>query len=180
MNESEQKIYTSLSDKGFTVLTYTKDELRNNIKTPDFRVYKDQQLVFFCEVKEIHEDNRNYDNGALKDNTYDIISECIHESYGQFLSVNKNHDVPNVLAICSKRHGIDILDYKLTCEGGFKTNDGKFVPAFKKVSEGRIKYERTFIDLCIWYDYMENAFSYMLYAKSKFIDQLRQYFSNAG
>ncbi len=179
MNESEQIISGFLNEKGFIVSTYSKDEQRiKNNKTPDFKVYKEQQLIFYCEVKDIREDNRNYDNGGLKDNTYDIVSDCIHESYRQFLSVNKSHNVPNVLAICSKRHGIDFWDYKFTCEGGYKNNEGKFVPALKKVSEGRIKSEKTFIDLCIWYDYLKDVYSYMLYAKTKFFDPLRQYFSN--
>lgn len=117
MNEQEQIIYNFLHNKGITVLSYSKAELREyNKKTPDFKVYKGQQFIFYCEVKEIREDNRIYDNGVLKDNTYDIVSDCIHVSYGQFLSVNGNHNLSKVLAICSKRHGIDILDYKLTCE----------------------------------------------------------------
>lgn len=104
------------------------------------------------------------------------MSDCIHKSYGQFFSVNKNHAIPNVLAICTKRHGIDVLDYKFTCEGGFHNNEGKFYPILMKVSEGKIKNEKTFIDLCIWYDYLTNQFSYMFYAKSKFYDLLQQHF----
>lgn len=52
MNESEKIISNFLEKEGFIVSRYSKDELRIKYKkTPDFKVYRGQQLVFFYELK---------------------------------------------------------------------------------------------------------------------------------
>jgi|GEM_PF-2491402 len=178
MIKSEETFYLFFESRGFKVSTFSKDEKRiKNKKTPDFKVLLDDILLFYCEVKEIQEDNRDYENGSLNDNTYDIISECINDSYKQFISVNEEHLVPNILAIYSNRHGTDILDYKYTCEGGFYSKE-RFYPILKKVSEGRIKEKKQLIDLCICYDKITETFNYMVYNDSKYRDMIYKYFSS--
>lgn len=179
MNESEKIFCLFLQKQGFEVCEFSKDEKRIlGKKTPDFKVFLDKVLQFYCEVKEINEDERDYGNGTLKDNTYNIVSDCIYESYAQFKSVNENYSVPNILAIYSDRFGIDISDYKLTCEGGVYFNDNKFHPILKNVSEGKIKEKKEFIDLCIWYDKKKKDFSFICNANSKYKELLYNYFNS--
>jgi hypothetical protein len=174
---SEEKVAEFFMSYGFRVELFKKDEMRVIGKTPDFKIYKDSTLVFYCEVKEINEDNRKYEDDIEKDNTYNIISDCINESYKQFTSTNSEHNVPNILAIYSRRMVIDILDFKITFEGGFHTEEGKFLPWVKDVSEGRIKNKKMFIDMCLWYDEDTDGYSISLNKTSIYYKTLEECFS---
>jgi hypothetical protein len=174
LNKSEDIIKEYFIKQGFEVERFSREEMINR-KTPDFKIIKDRQIVLFCEVKEINEDLRNSECG-VKDNTYNIVSECINDSYKQFASVNPEHRLPNVLAIYSRRLGIDILDFKFTVEGGFQTEDDKFLPWLKNISEGRIKDRKKIIDMCFWYDEHKNEFKKMFSKESIFYNELKNMF----
>lgn len=52
MNESERIISDFLAKKGLIISRYNKDEQRvRYYKTPDFKVYKEQQLIFSVKLK---------------------------------------------------------------------------------------------------------------------------------
>lgn len=157
---AEQEIKIYLESLGFKPDSFSKDELKGG-KTPDFRVFKDDSQVFYCEVKMIAKDqwlNNQLQNskpgeivgGSRNDPIFNRISDDIHQAYKQFQSVNAGWHVPNVLAFvnhdnsCSKNDLIEVLT------GNFYASDGTVHPTMKRVSEGRIKEEKRFISLYIW------------------------------
>ena len=78
LNDSEEIIARYFTEKGFIANRFNKGEMKAIGKTPDFKVLKDNKLILYCEVKEINEDNREFKDGSEKDNTYNIVSECIN------------------------------------------------------------------------------------------------------
>ena len=55
MDIDEQKIADLLRKRGLIAKEFSKKE-KGELKTPDFRVFKEDELVFFCEVKTIDRD----------------------------------------------------------------------------------------------------------------------------
>ena len=53
--DDETLVIKLLAEKGLRAERFSKTEIRQG-KTPDFRVFKDEALRFFCEVKSIDED----------------------------------------------------------------------------------------------------------------------------
>ncbi len=53
--DAEQTVNDFLSGYGLTSETFSKEELGNG-KTPDYRVYKDDELFGYCEVKNAQKD----------------------------------------------------------------------------------------------------------------------------
>ncbi len=50
MDPDEEKVKKYLEERGFTCKRFSKKETRAG-KTPDFRVFRNGDFVFFCEVK---------------------------------------------------------------------------------------------------------------------------------
>ena len=88
--------------------------------------------------KEIEEDKRPYVDGSENDNNYGKISNKILESSLQFISVNKKHELPNVLVIYSKRCETDIQDYIFAYTGNYYSDTNETIPMFKNISNGKI------------------------------------------
>ena len=53
--EDEELVVKLLSEKGLQAERFSKAEMRLG-KTPDFRVFQDGTLKFFCEVKSVEKD----------------------------------------------------------------------------------------------------------------------------
>lgn len=103
MNDDEHRVAGFLKEYNLIAVEFTKKE-RKQLKTPDFRVLKDDELVFYCEVKSIDKDDfdelvleRGFYIRTGKDPIDDIISTKIHKAHKQFNAANKNCDLPNVL-----------------------------------------------------------------------------------
>lgn len=52
MNDHEMLVANELSKHGLRCESFTKTEMAQR-KTPDFKVFRGDEFVFFCEVKEI-------------------------------------------------------------------------------------------------------------------------------
>jgi hypothetical protein len=139
---------------------FTKAELRSG-KTPDFKVLKDEELMFFCEVKDIREDEKldelldHAEPGEIvgydgNDPTYSRVATKIHQAVKQFDAVNFEHQSPNVLAFFNLEDTCDWMDVIAVITGGLPCDDGSWFHGFRKFSEGRIKDDKWSIDLYLW------------------------------
>lgn len=145
---------------------YTKKEMRTGLKTPDFKVYKKKKLQFLCEVKAVIE-NSNTSN----DTTPNQLTNDIHDSFKKFKDVNPEHSVPNVLAFVNRKitAGVDYLEDVLT--GHWYMDDGKAYPFYVYYSEGRIKNEKSEIDLYLWLEGRDKV-------KLRFTGVFKKHFEN--
>ncbi|PDO10505.1 MAG: hypothetical protein BLM47_07215 [Candidatus Reconcilbacillus cellulovorans] len=112
---------------------------------PDFEVFLNNDLVFYCEVKSLRGDldiNKMIESEepnepiSRHDPIFNSIANRIHEASKQFLAVNPKHNIPNVLSFVNKYfipQSIGIDDLFLTLYG-YKTGD-KLISYIKKKLE---------------------------------------------
>ena len=160
MKSDESTVADFLADHSMRAERFSKAERRRS-KTPDFRVYEDDDFKFFCEVKSLvaedwlkeHEvvtPHGTFAEAVRKDPTFNRLSAKIHEAVGQFDAVNPAHAWPNVLAFVNHDSFHDIGDVRDVVSGCFVDIDGRWHPIYKKHSEGRIKEEKWRIDFYLW------------------------------
>lgn len=157
---SETVANVFLEEHGLKCERFAKDEVRQG-KTPDFRVFLDEQMVMYCEVKEIREDDRidqlldQHPTGTTvmvggNDSTYNRVSAKIHDAVQQFDAVNPSHEIANVLFLVNFEVGVDVQDLHAVLTGYLPTDGGGKFKGFGKYSNGRIAEEKTRIDLYLW------------------------------
>jgi hypothetical protein len=160
--DAESKVKEFLQSYGLNPEKYSKEELRAG-KTPDFKVYKDNELSFYCEVKNPEKDTwldeklNNSESGELvgglrKDPTFNRLTAHIHKAKKQFDAVNEDESMPNVLAFYNEDKQSGFLDLLAVTTGNFFAEDGAFFPIYKNYSEGRVKKDIENIHLFIWID----------------------------
>ncbi|MDI3477948.1 MAG: hypothetical protein PWQ59_1473 [Thermoanaerobacterium sp.] len=132
-----------LESKGFVA----KKIPESNIKTPDFEVYKEGELVFYCEEKTLEYDDFE---GLKNDSTYNAISRHLHTAAKQFNSINPNHEVPNVLAVVNLDTLKNIHDLFISLTGYALLDNGKYMK-IHKVGH-RIVEDISQVDLFLWFD----------------------------
>src|SRR5258708_2014233 len=109
MDPDEKRINDYFENCGLAAERFSKVETRAG-KTPDFRVFRDGEFLFYCEVKSSPEDrwlddqlnNASPDElvgEARNDPVFNRLTSDIHEAVKQFDAVNKDHKYPNVLAL---------------------------------------------------------------------------------
>lgn len=149
MKDTEEMVKGWLQEFSLVPERYTKKEMRNGLMTPDFKVIKEQQLQFFCEVKAVLDKGKG---NSENDTTPNQLTDDIHDSFKKFRDVNVSHTVPNVLAFVNRKFtaGVDYLDDVLT--GHWYMDDGKAYPFYVYYSFGRIKDEKSEIDLYLWFE----------------------------
>lgn len=157
---SEQKVSDFLSLFGLKSNRFDKKALRSG-KTPDYKVYKDGEMTFYCEVKHIQKDQwLDYDKANAdhviakfgKDPTFNRLSSHIHKSAKQFNAVNNAQQYPNVLAIFNEYEQCGFLDLLAVTTGQLFAEDGENYPIYKSISEGRVKKDIENIHLFVWLD----------------------------
>jgi hypothetical protein len=163
MDVSEQAAERYLQTHSLRAERFSKEEIRRG-KTPDFRVFKAEDLAFYCEAKHLQRDRwldehlRKAQPGELigglrdSDPSFSRLTGHIHQAVKQFEAVNPDHDYPNVLFFTNSDKTIkpDVMREVVT--GNFSGKSGMVDPIFKKYSEGRIKKEICKIDLMMWID----------------------------
>lgn len=171
---TEQKIKDIIEKNGYTVETYSKKELREGKKTPDFKVFKSSNLAFFCEVKCIEDFPDEMYNGQISiDKDENKVLELINTSCNQFMSVNYYHTVPNVLAIYCERLGMDINDFKFAFEARMTCDSGEVYHRTITNEHLRIENKKKNIDLCLWYDATFDNYRTMYLEDSEFRDVVK-------
>lgn len=141
---------------------FEKHEMRNG-KTPDFRVFRGDELAFYCEVKTSQEDEwlkrRLADappltlvGGVRPDPTYNRIANYVHTSVAQFDAVNQKLERPNVLAIVNGDSHVAFDDLISVLTGDAYCESGEVIPMFCGYSEGRIREEKLRVHLYLWFN----------------------------
>ncbi len=158
--DDEKLVIKLLAEKGLLAERFPKTEIGQG-KTPDFRVFKDGALRFFCEVKSIDED-KWLDNklnavhpsqtvgGYRNDPVFNRLTDDIHKAAAQFLAVNPNAETPNVMVFVNHDSMCDEQDMIGVLTGQFLADDRSSHRIYSKFSEGRIKNEKYLIHLFCW------------------------------
>jgi len=157
-------------------------------KKPDFGVFSDNGLVFYCEVKSLKRDIdinqliESKDPIIKDDPIFNSIANRIHEAAKQFLAINPNHEIPNVLSFVNKYfipRSIDIQDLYLTLYGCKITEDRKNF-YIKEGVRKRLYKDLKVIDLFLWFDpyndeeYRELKYHFIPSKFTKFLIKLFQ------
>jgi hypothetical protein len=162
MDRDEERVKGYLEEHKLTAKRYSKAETRV-WKTPDFRVFQHEKLLFYCEVKSSPEDRWLDDQlynaspgelvgGVRNDSIFNRLSSDIHEAVKQFDAVNKDQKYPNVLALVNHDDMCGFNDLLGILTGNFYANDGTVYPIYRQFSHGRIKDEKGRIHLFIRLD----------------------------
>lgn len=159
MDINEEKVKNYLESMGFTVECFSKAELRGGDKTPDFRISRNGNFLFYCEVKSSPIDHWLVEqlqdalvDGSKNDPIFNRLTKDISEAAKQFDAVNSDSQVPNVLALVNHDDMCGFNDLLAILTGNYYSDDGSVHPIYKKFSEGRIKNDKTKIHLIIWLD----------------------------
>jgi hypothetical protein len=160
--DGEARVQEYFTSAGLQVKHFRKSEMRQG-RTPDFRVFSNGDLAFYCEVKTAQEDEW-LDNqwatappltlvgGSRPDPTYNRVSKHIHSAVGQFDAVNPAMDHPNVLAIVNGDDGAGFTDLIQVLTGNAYCESGEAIPMFREYSEGRIREEKLRVHLYLWFN----------------------------
>ncbi|NMI03162.1 hypothetical protein HF638_04205 [Paenibacillus sp. SZ31] len=116
-------------------------------KTPDFEVYKNGKLVFYCEEKTLDKDDFE---GCKNDSTYNAITRHFHTAAKQFESINPHNQVPNVLAIVNLDTMKGCHDLFISLTGHALLESGKYLK-IRNVND-YTKKDMDYINLCLWFD----------------------------
>lgn len=157
----ESRVSAYLTKNGLLVERFDKAAMQRN-RTPDFRVFVEDRLAFYCEVKTAQEDEwldrqlakvppGTLAGGARPDPTYNRISNHIHSAAGQFDAVNAGCEYPNVLAVVNNDFEAGTPDLLAVLTGNAYTAAGAIL-MFRNFSEGRIREEKERIHLYLWFD----------------------------
>jgi hypothetical protein len=158
--QDEELVIKLLAEKGLRAERFSKAEMRQG-KTPDFRVFQGGALKFFCEVKSVEDDtwlDRQLDAaapgqivGGLRDDpVYNRLTADIHQVTAQFLAVNPDSKIPNLMVFVNHDSMCDEQDMAGVLTGQFFSDDGTSHRIYTKYSEGRIKNEKDLIHLFCW------------------------------
>ncbi len=158
--EDEELVIRMLAAKGLKAVRFSKTERRQG-KTPDFKVFNDEVLVFYCEVKSIEDDRwlekkletaspGQLVGGDRSDPVFNRLSDDIHTAAAQFSAVNPQVQVPNVLVFVNHDSICDEQDLAGVVTGKFLAEDGSAHRVYEKFSEGRIKDEKFEIGAYVW------------------------------
>jgi hypothetical protein len=162
MDPDEEKLKKYLEERGFTCERFSKEETRTG-KTPDFRVFRGGDFVFFCEVKSSPKDRwldkllegatpGEIVGGGRSDPIFNRLTADIHSAVKQFNAVNPDQKWPSVLALVNHDDMCGFNDLIGILTGNFYADDGNTHPIYKQFSEGRIRDEKGKIHLFIWLD----------------------------
>lgn len=158
--EDEELVIKLLAAKGLRAERFTKAERRQG-KTPDFRVFSDETLKFYCEVKSVEKDTWLEDQlakaapsafagGGLNDPVFSRLTDDIHKAAAQFAAVNPEGVTPNVLVFVNHYSQCDEQDLIGVVTGQFLADDGSAHRIYQKFSEGRIRDEKHKVGLYSW------------------------------
>jgi hypothetical protein len=175
MDIDENYIREFFTTKGLRAEEFNKNE-KGHSKTPDFKVFKENNLVFFCEIKTIARDE--WAGGSRNDPVYNRLSTKIHEAVNQFNTINPDLKYPNVLVFINHNNEgrCGVIDLYSVFTGFAKIEGGGVFPGFTKFSEGRIKGEKNRIHLFIWVK-EDKAPNYLFNEDNKiYVEKLCSYF----
>jgi hypothetical protein len=163
MDMAEQFAADCLNRQSLRTERFTKNEMRVS-KTPDYRVFKNADLVAYCEAKHVQYDEwlekqlvqaqpLQLIGGLRHDPIFNRLTAHIHTAHKQFIAVNPRYDHPNILVLAnSDRHCTFVGDLLGVLTGNFYGASGAVEPIFKEYSDGRIMFEKMTIDVYVWWN----------------------------
>ncbi len=144
-------------------------------KNPDFELLINGERFGYCELKSIIEYKVL---GEHSDPTYNKIQNKIHESTKQFLSVNPDHKVPNILFFINHHGYVGYQDLWFVLTGR-TTPDQTSDPIDLRYLERLIKNgDIEKIDFIIWADKEGTNTSFVTNSESKFHSDLSKKISS--
>jgi len=168
MDAAEQFAADYLKQHALGAERFSKEEMRVS-KTPDFRVFRQTELVAYCEAKHVQYDDwldeqlrearpLQVVGGSRPDPIPNRLSAHIHKAAQQFAAVNPGHDYPNLLVFANAdEHCTFHGDLIGVLTGNFYARGGAVEPIFEQFSNGRIREEKLAIDLYVWWDCWKDA-----------------------
>jgi len=175
MDGDERQITNWLEAYTLRAEEFTKTEKRES-KTPDFRVFKDTEFAFYCEVKTISSD-KNQVGGLRNDPIYNRLTDDIHKAVQQFDAVNPVKEHLNVLAFVNHDGMCGFNDLLGVITGNFYAEGGGCDPIFRKYSHGRIINEKNRVHLYYWKDdFKPDRFFFTGLSDESVVEKLCQYF----
>jgi len=150
-NLGEEFAIEWLARHGLRAERFSKTETRQG-KTPDFRVFKDDEFVLYCESKHVQYDDwldKQLENakpleivgGLRRDPIFNRLASHIHEAAKQFHAVNAVHGFPNALIFTNSDTHCGFTDLLVAITGNFYAEGGAVEPTYKEILEGRIREE---------------------------------------
>ena len=186
--DGEAKIEAYITSLGLRVERFSKAELGEG-RTPDFRVFVDDELAFYCEVKTAQHDDLldtqfapelplTLVGGLRPDPIYNRIDKYIYSSVKQFDAVNRLMDFPNVLAIVNHDEKAGITDLISVVTGKAYCQGGEVVSMFREHSDDRIREAKLRVHLYLWTNECTSGPPQMIFQKvnPKHHAVLRRYF----
>lgn len=153
--------------EGFEVAGFSNNEMRD-FKAPDFRLTRNGVDVAYCEVKSFQHDAwlesqlekaaaGELVGGLRPDPVFNRISNAIHTAFKQFNSVNPDHRLMNFLFLMNHDTGAGPVDLDRVLTGFENPRAGVLDPTCVQYSAGRIRQEKTKIDLYVWLDFQRDG-----------------------
>lgn len=186
MNYAEQFAEKYLRAHDLRPERFSKTEKRKG-KTPDFRVRKAHELVFYCEAKHVQRDEWLHKQlseaqplelvgGLRSDPIFNRLSNHIHEAAQQFKAVNPDHAYPNVLVFANSDCQCGAADLRSVITGNFYAQGSTVEPIYTQYSEGRIRDDKFVIDTYVWWDDWTptEKFTRFLWASSSHKETIRR------
>jgi hypothetical protein len=163
LSADEAMVLGYWTKEGFDVGSFSKNEMRD-LKTPDLRLSREGTAIALCEVKSFQRDHwleeqiKKAPPGALAgglrpDPIFNRISNAIHTAYKQFECVNPDHRLLNFLFLINHDTSAKPEDLDRVLTGFENPRRGILEPTCAPFSEGRIRLEKTKIDLYVWLDW---------------------------
>ena len=164
MDAAEQFAADYLKQHNLRAERVSKEELRGGKKTPDYRVFRQTELVAYCEAKHVQHDvwlDQQLESaeplqlvgGSRFDPVFNRLTAHIHKAAQQFAAVNPERVYPNILVFANFDEACEFQDQMLgVLTGNIYAEGGIVDPIFKEFSDGRIMYEKMTIDVYIWWD----------------------------
>lgn len=152
MTDGELIFKVLFEEKGYIVERFNKHLIK---QSPDFKVFLNNQLLFYCEVKDIEDLNREYFETDKKiPDEVSIILQKVYDANKQFISINPQHKVPNILAFNCKRLGMDANDLHDAILGyaEYGNDELKLFRTHRGKVDERLKNNVPQIDVFIFYN----------------------------
>jgi len=173
MGSSEELVDGRLREWGFRPERFSKNELRQG-KTPDRRVYRANELVFFLEVKEVAAGD--WLGGERADPRFNRLTADIHDAVKQFDSVNADREVANVMAFVNRDSMCGPLDLYGVLTGDALATDSSRLRIYGKYASGRIQSEKFRVDAYLWFDEQKAFKVFVNEVERRHSDRLRAEF----
>lgn len=172
-NEDKELVISFFRSKNIEARRFPKKQTDKN---PDLELLINGKRFGYCELKSIIE---RIVLGEHSDPTFNKIQNKIHESTKQFISVNPDHRVPNILFFMNHHSHVEYQDLWYVLSGQITPPTQPSEPIDLRYLERRMRkddLEKT--DFIIWADKEGANVSFVINSESKFYNNLTKTISS--